>query len=124
MLPKRLHRLKRLPKLGQWLNELWDHVATLTPMASHNVRVNRTTRGFSLVGVPKTEEVEGKFRGEWDASFGTGYSPQDIVKISSGLEAGTYVAVESIAAGDQTREPWGNNGWVLIARLNDQSSWV
>lgn len=89
-------------------------------------RISDTTAGVFVNYVPPTKRAPrtGTFRGEWDATFETAYSPQDMVKISSGLEAGLYIAVESIPAADTTKEPWGNNGWVLIARLNDQSSWV
>jgi hypothetical protein len=113
-----------MPKLGQWLNELWDHVATLQPMSSYNVRVRRTTRGFSMEGVSKSEEPEGQHRGEWDASFGTSYATMDQVKISNGQEAGNYLATEAIAANDSTKAPWTGNGWILIGRINDQSNWL
>lgn len=114
----------RRKALREWLNSLRDDLESVWPRPSHNIRVNQTSRGTSYVGVPKTEDAEGTFRGEWDASFGTAYDAQDMVKVSNGQEAGTYVAIENIRAGDVTKAPWTGDGWVLIARVNDQSSWL
>jgi len=131
MMPPRLGPLKRFKKLGEWLNQLWDHVYSITPVASHNVRVNRTTRGTSYTGVAKGEEVSpGNFRGEW---IPQAYTAGDMAKVSNGPEAGTYVAINNTPApppppaiipGDWPYYPWAGSSWVLIGRVNDQSSWL
>src|SRR5688572_24436925 len=124
--------MRRLPKrlkgdipIEAWLNALLDFVESLILRNSDTVKIQHlntcTIAHASPPSAPATPE--GTFRGDWDGTYSTSYDAQDIVKISNGQEAGTYIAIEPIPADDSTRGPWTGNGWVLIGRVNDQSNW-
>lgn len=79
--------------------------------------------GLPFVSAPK---VEGKFKGEWVNTLDVSYKAQDIVKISTGPNAGTYVALQNIPGGsaNQNDLPWYGVNWTLIGRVVDQSNWL
>jgi hypothetical protein len=108
--------LKRFKKLGEWLNQMWDHVYSITPVSSRNVRVNRTTRGTSYVGVAQGEEAEPggmQWKGEYNPL--ETYEEQDVVVIrGGGPSSGAYVANKHVPVGNPPSYPDVGEYWVSL----------
>jgi hypothetical protein len=111
-------------------NQLIDCIEERTPKNSNTVKVQRLGTGFAMHAAPASTPTEtpGNFKGEWT---GQAYSAGDEVKISNGIEAGTYIAINDTPApppggipANWPYLPWAGSSWVLKGRVNDQSSWI
>lgn len=126
--PAKLPPYRKLQRIVDTINELIDFAISLRPMGSLNTFTSHTGLGVRRQGA--AEEIEGpqrvQFRGEFAKGFA--YSNGDLVRVSAGPEAATYIAIKDVPANpnnDPTYLPWTGFGyWVLLARLTDQSQWV
>lgn len=123
------NKLNSVDPFAVAFNRLLQCIEERTPLDSDTVKVWRGQVGFTMVSAPAGTHGEAPtFRGEWLAS--NSYEAGDEVKISNGIEAGTYVAMTVIPAApspiptDWEYYPWSGDSWVLKGRVNDQSSWV
>lgn len=108
-------------------NRLLQCIEERTPKSSNTVKVRQRQMGFTMdAQPPATAGVPGKFRGEYSGL--EDYAAGESVKISNGVEAGHYLAVQAVPGVGPTEEqphvPWAGGRWVLLGRMNDQSSWL
>jgi len=119
---------EEFPALGEALNVMIDRLNALIPRGGVGVKVKDTGAGLTIETqlIEESTNQRVQFRGEFAKGFA--YSNGDLVRVSAGPEAGTYIAIKDVPANpnnDPQYLPWTGTGyWVLLARLTDQSQWV
>ena len=102
------------------INQIIDLIPSLVVRQSVGMRRRRTAIGSTFFvqagGGKDGEDGSGGmiFKGTYDPE--DDYSFDDVVRVDTGVHAGTYVAIEDVVAGES---PWDSEKWVLIGRIKD-----
>jgi hypothetical protein len=105
--------------LAQLLGWMWDRIQALEISDSQTIKVTRTPRHTVLDVRPSTDSIPGlTYKGEY--AF-TSYNTLEMVSVIGGVNAGTYIALESVT---ETELPWESSKWVQLAKNDTIGSWT
>ena len=111
--------------LGNWLDALRECLVQARILESSDIYPSITEDG-TMLNLRKGGaggSGGGSFKGEYNSTVS--YAAQDIVKVSTGAGAGTYVAVQAVTQSTTVHVyPWLGDKWTLIGKFMDQSNWL
>lgn len=106
-----------------WLGRFRRFVLSCRLISGAGYRVKYHERGTELIIPAVRGGGEGgggmNWRGEW--SLTGNYSLHDVVRVSAGLNAGTYIAVVDAPGHDN---PWEGENWALLGKITNDSTWL
>jgi hypothetical protein len=122
MTPELPGRLSATSAKNRWLNQLRaavEYAANLQPGRGCKIRSGRNP----IIEADPAKGGAGAsgmiFKGEYNQSIG--YKKQNVVKVSSGFMAGTYIATVDVPVSTLDPEfPWLGGKWTMLSSLHNQ----